>query len=79
MDGDDEITEMTRVRVINVPPDDPRTPWNDTAVFDPALGYLDYAGWASLAGKLAAMFPQLTAINIARQDSAETRFYIEHA
>ena len=46
------------------PPDDPRTPFNDTAFFDPALGYMDYAGWATLAGKLATRYNQLTAINI---------------
>jgi hypothetical protein len=46
------------------PTDDPRTPWNETSLFSPELGYLDYAAWADLAGKLAGRYPQLTAVNV---------------
>lgn len=47
-----------------VPPDDPRTPFNETAFFDPALGYGDYVGWAALLGQVAALFPHFVAMQV---------------
>ena len=47
------------------PPDDPRTPFNDTALFDPTLGYQDYVmGWGRLIGKLAHRYPKLVSVNV---------------
>lgn len=46
------------------PPDSPLTPWNDTALFDESLGYMDYAAWANLCGRLAVMFPHFVALQI---------------
>jgi len=41
-----------------------RTPWNETSLFDPSLGYTDYLGWATLAGRLGARYRQFTAVNV---------------
>eukprot|EP00035_Acanthoeca_spectabilis_P009269 m.165146 g.165146 ORF g.165146 m.165146 type:complete len:754 (+) comp14667_c0_seq1:188-2449(+) len=46
------------------PPDSPLTPFNETALFDPRLGYLDYAGWALLCGELAVLFPHFVALQV---------------
>lgn len=46
------------------PPDNPATPFNETALFDPSLGYNDYVAWAELMGRLGALWPQLVALQI---------------
>ena len=46
------------------PPDSPLTPWNDTALFSPQLGYGDYGAWAELCGKLAVLFPHFVALQV---------------
>lgn len=47
-----------------IPPDDPRTPFNETSLFDPTKGYSDYSAWAQLVGLLAAKFPRLVALQV---------------
>ena len=47
-----------------VPPDDPRTPFNETSFFNTTLGYLDYVGWSALMGQLSALYPHLVALQV---------------
>ena len=58
------------------PPDDPRTPFNETAIFNHSttgflrngtstvFPYWDYAAWGEVLGRLAAMFPHLVCLEI---------------
>lgn len=47
-----------------VPPDDPRTPFNETSFFNATLGYQDYVGWSALMGQLSAVYPHLVALQV---------------
>ena len=47
-----------------VPPDSTLTPWNETALFNHTLGYLDYAAWGELAGLLSKHFPSLSVLTV---------------
>jgi hypothetical protein len=50
-----------------VPADSPLTNFNETALIDSTMGWKgcnDYVGWAVILGKVAALYPQLTTLNI---------------
>lgn len=47
-----------------IPCDSNRTAWNETALFDAKLGYLDYGAWAENIGRLTAQYPHLVSMTI---------------